>query len=166
MKRFPFQWVASGKQGGAALEMGGRHAARTGRTGAALPATRSVDAPLSRTGKCPAARTGKVDAMLPGAGSTTLPRNERYYVARNEKCYAAGSVAPVGHIPESNSATAIARLLYCQACFLPSCRTAESNCRITSSAAIVSSAVLLNLLYCQVFRKCGAHGFSADIFTM
>ena len=82
----------AGKQetGSAALGMGGYHAARTGRTGAALPATRSVDAPLSRTRKCPAARNG------------------RYYVARNEKCCAARNGAPVDHIPERSSATAIA----------------------------------------------------------
>ena len=87
----------AGKQetGSAALGMGGYHAARTGRTGAALPATRSVDAPLSRTGKCPAARNG------------------RCYVTRNDKCYAAGSGAPVGHIPERSSATAIARSAGC-----------------------------------------------------
>lgn len=135
MKRFPFQCVASGKRGGVTLGMGGFHAARTGRTDAALPATRSVDAPLSRTGKCRAAGSG------------------RYYVARNDKCYAAGSGAPVGHIPERSSATAIARLLYCQACFLQSRRTAKSTCRIASSA------VLLNLLYCQVCRKHGVPGF-------
>ena len=99
MKRFPFQWVASGKQGGAALGMGGYHAARTGRTGAALPATRRVDAPLSRTGKCPAARNG------------------RYY--------AAGNGAPVGHIPERSSATAIAR-----SAGLPGRCIAKSACRI------------------------------------
>lgn len=119
MKRFPFQCVASGKRGGVTLGMGGFHAARTGRTDAALPATRSVDAPLSRTGKC----------------------------------RAAGSGAPVGHIPERSSATAIARLLYCQACFLQSRRTAKSTCRIASSV------VLLNLLYCQVCRKHGVPGF-------
>ena len=96
MKRFPFQCVASGKRGGATLGMAGCHAARTGRAGVALPATRSVEAMLPRTGKCCAARNG------------------RYYIARNEKCYAAGSGAPVGNIPESNSAIAIARLLYCQ----------------------------------------------------
>ena len=101
----------AGKQetGSAALGMGGYHAARTGRTGAALPATRSVDAPLSRTGKCPAARNG------------------RCYVARNGRYYAAGNGAPAGHIPESNSTTVIARLLYCQACFLSSRRTAKST---------------------------------------
>ena len=116
MKRFPFQWVASGKQGGATLGMGGDHAARTGRTGAALPATRSVDAPLSRTGKCPAAGSG------------------RYRAARNEKCYAAGSGAPVGHILERSSATAIA-----SSTGLPGC-------------CIAKSAVLIGLSDCQVCR--------------
>ena len=100
MKRFPFQWVASGKQGGAALEMGGRHAARTGRTGAALPATRRVDAALLRTGKC----------------------------------RAAGSGAPVGHILERSSATAIA-----SSTGLPGC-------------CIAKSAVLIGLSDCQVCR--------------
>ena len=102
----PFPMAGKQETGSAALGMGGYHAARTGRVGTTLPATRSVDAPLLRTGKCRAARSGSYYAA----------RNERYYVARNEKCYAAGNGTPVGHIPESNSATAIARSAGCQVC--------------------------------------------------
>ena len=112
MKRFPFQCVASGKRGGATLGMAGCHAARTGRAGVALPATRSVEAMLPRTGKCCAARNGRY--YIARNEKCCAARNGRYYIARNEKCYAAGSGAPVGNIPESNSAIAIARLLYCQ----------------------------------------------------
>ena len=125
----------AGKQetGSAALGMGGYHAARTGRTGAALPATRSVDAPLSRTRKCPAARNGR--CYVARNEKCCAARSGSYYTAGNGRYYTARNGAPVGHISERSSATAIARLLYCQACFLPSL-----------------PAVLISLLDCQVCR--------------
>ena len=87
----------AGKQetGSAALGMGGYHAARTGRTGAALPATRSVDAPLPSAG----------GTTLPGTGGTTMPGMRSATLP--------GAGLRISHIPERSSATAIARSAGC-----------------------------------------------------
>ena len=128
MKRFPFQWVASGKRGVPRWEWVGPCCLnREGGYGTTLPATRSVDAPLPRTGKCRAARSG------------------RYHAARNG--------TPVGHIPESSSATLSTGCCIAKPAFCQVCRIAKSTCRIARSDG------LLSLLYCQVCRKHGVPGF-------
>ena len=72
MKCFPFQWLASGKQGGAALGMGGYHAARTGSTGAALPSAGGTTLPGMRSATLPGtgllsvtSRKGVPQSLLP-----------------------------------------------------------------------------------------------------